>query len=74
MTATLLREVPASNDKSLQRQDLRLVELVMSLSGCTARRAIDLVQSDSTGTPLHRVAMALVTIRANAQSARASGG
>jgi len=74
MTATLLREVPASDDTSHQRHDLRLVELVMSLSGCTARRAIDLVQSDSTGTPLHRVAVALVTIRADAQSAQASGG
>jgi len=55
-----------------RRNDTRLVELVMALSGCPARRALDLVRAKPAASPLHRVAYALTVMRADMQRSAAS--
>jgi hypothetical protein len=69
MTTTLVRQPPADLDGSGRIHDARLVEFVMALSGCSARRALDLIRRDPTQDQLNRVAFALASLRTDAASA-----
>jgi hypothetical protein len=69
MTTTLLGAPPLDHDDSSREQDTRLVELVMALSGCPARRALDLVRTEPAKSPLNRVAYALAAMRAEIRQA-----
>jgi hypothetical protein len=62
MTTTLLRAEPDPNANS-RTNDSRLVELVMALSGCSARSALELVRHEPEQQPLQRIAFALATLR-----------
>ena len=64
MRSTLFREMPVDHNTTSPRHDTRLVELVMALSGCPARTALDLVQTEPAASPLTRVAYALAAMRA----------
>ena len=57
----LRRDAPL--DPDIRSHDARLVELVMALSGCPARRALELVRREPEGSPLDRVAYALAAMR-----------
>ena len=72
MHSTVLRELPVDRDVSGPRHDTRLVELVMALSGCPARRALELVRMEPATSPLSRVAYALTVMRADVQASTAS--
>ena len=66
MTTTLFRTELQQEDP--RRHDSRLVELVMALSGCSARRALELVRHEPEQQPLDRVAIALATLRSDPHS------
>ena len=72
MTVTLLGSAPVDHDDSSRECDARLVELVMALSGCPARRALDLVRTEPANSPLNRVAYALAAMRAEIQQTAAN--
>ena len=69
MATPLVRQLPVDLDGSGRVHDARLVELVMALSGCSARRALDLIRRDPTEDQLNRVAFALASLRTEAASA-----
>ena len=67
MTATLLRSMPTEfRDIDFEDElvlEMRLAELVIVLSGCSARRAFRLVRRRGNETPLDRLARALAVTR-----------
>jgi hypothetical protein len=67
MTSILLRQPPVERDEPRTDDDLmaeiRVAELVMALSGCTARRAISLVRERPTDTSFDRLVYALAVTR-----------
>ena len=67
MTSTLLRRSPVEHDGAGIDDDLlaeiRVAELVMALSGCSARRAISLVREKPTETTFDRLVYALAVTR-----------
>ena len=69
MTSTLLYTPPVVHDEPHLDDDLlaeiRVAELVMALSGCSARRAISLVRQKPTDTSFDRLVYALAVTRAD---------
>ena len=69
MTSTLLRKSPVEHDEPRIDDDLmaeiRVAELVMALSGCSARRAISLVRERPTDTTFDRLVYALAMTRSD---------
>ena len=69
MTSTLLRTSPIEHDEAGVDDDLlaeiRVAELVMALSGCSARRAISLVRERPTDTTFDRLVYALAVTRSD---------
>ena len=69
MTSTLLRTSPVEPDEAGVDDDLlaeiRVAELVMALSGCSARRAIALVREKPTDTTFDRLVYALAVTRSD---------
>lgn len=69
MTSTLLYARPVEPDEPHLHDDLlaeiRVAELVMALSGCSARRAISLVRERPTDTSFDRLVYALAVTRAD---------
>ena len=67
MTATLLRPMPTEfRDAEFEDElvlEMRLAELIIFLSGCSARRAFRLVGRRGNETPLDRLARALAVTR-----------
>ena len=66
MTATLLRPMPTERDTEFEDElvlEMRLAELVIFLSGCSARRAFRLVGRRGDETPIDRLARALAVTR-----------
>ena len=67
MTSTLLYTRPVEHDEPRVDDDLlteiRVAELVMALSGCSARRAISLVRERPTDTSFDRLVYALAATR-----------
>ena len=78
MTSTLLRSSPIEDDEAGVNDDLlaeiRVAELVMALSGCSARRAISLVREKPTDTTFDRLVYALAVTRSDiAHQSRETG-
>jgi hypothetical protein len=73
MTATLVRPTqtefrdPDFEDEVLL--EMRLAELVIALSGCSARRAFRLVRRQGSEQPLDRLARALAATRSQIAAA-----
>ena len=69
MTSTLLRTSPIELNEAGVDDDLlaeiRVAELVMALSGCSARRAISLVREKPTDTTFDRLVYALAVTRSD---------
>ena len=69
MTSTLLYTEPVQHDEPHLDDDLlaeiRVAELVMALSGCSARRAISLVRQKPTDTSFDRLVYALAVTRSD---------
>jgi hypothetical protein len=69
MTSTLLRTSPIEHDEAGVDDDLlaeiRVAELVMALSGCSARRAIALIREKPTDTTFDRLVYALAVTRSD---------
>ena len=69
MTSTLLYTPPVEHDEPQLHDDLlaeiRVAELVMALSGCSARRAISLVRQKPTDTSFDRLVYALAVTRSD---------
>ena len=67
MLSTLARDTPIAHDEQGVSDDLlteiRVAELVMALSGCSARRAIALVREKPTDTTFDRLVYALAATR-----------
>jgi hypothetical protein len=67
MSSTLVREIPVDYDEQEISDDLlaeiRVAELVMALSGCSARRAISLVRDNPMDTTFDRLVYALAATR-----------
>ncbi|HUP74014.1 MAG TPA: hypothetical protein VM282_13320 [Acidimicrobiales bacterium] len=67
MFSTLVREIPIDYDEQEISDDLlaeiRVAELVMALSGCSARRAIALVRDNPMDTTFDRLVYALAATR-----------
>jgi hypothetical protein len=72
MTLTLTRPSPLEYRDELFEDDLivemRLAELVIALSGCSAKRAFRLVRRRGDEQPLDRLARALAATRAETLS------
>jgi hypothetical protein len=68
MTSTLQRETSVDHDDVGRADDTRLVELVMALSGCTARRALEQIRETPAQSPMRRVAYALAVLRSDVAS------
>ena len=69
MTSTLLRTLPVERDEPRTDDDLmaeiRVAELVMALSGCSARRAISLVRERPHDSSFDRLVYALALTRSD---------
>ena len=65
MISTLHREISVAHEDSSRANDTRLVELVMAINGCTARRALEQIREKPADSPLSRVAYALSALRAD---------
>ena len=65
--STLVRDRPIAHEEQDVADDLlteiRVAELVMALSGCSARRAIALVREKPTDTTFDRLVYALAATR-----------
>ena len=73
MTATLLRPKDTEfRDIDFEDElllEIRLAELIISLSGCSAPRAFRLVRQRDNETPLERLARALAVTRSEIAAA-----
>ena len=69
MPSTLQRQSPVDRDAPRLDDDLlaeiRVAELVMALSGCSARRAISLIREKPADTAFDRLAYALAVTRSD---------
>ncbi len=67
MSSTLVRDTPINHDEQDVSEDLlaeiRVAELVMALSGCSARRAISLVREKPCDSTFDRLVYALAATR-----------
>ena len=67
MLSTLVRDRPIAHDERVVSDELlteiRIAELVMALSGCSARRAIALVREKPMDTTFDRLVYALAATR-----------